>query len=219
MMAPADYRIGINRRKRVLHLISSMFLLALKLASSASLGWTLQRTTSGTGWCSGASSKSSTYLIVSCPLARSAGCGSALQGRPATLTTRGRRGPFSRTDSSILAIWPSCDLTTGYVARTHQGRHQRAREQVFLGIHRGAVGRTPWRQWRLSILRIHVVIETSTSIDSGRLTAAINQQLAELPRRVHYLTAPPRNQMGKVLRQEVRLKVIDSTLKSRQNSL
>jgi len=66
---------------------------------------------------------------------------------------------------------------------------------------------------------ILVVIETSSSIDSGRLTAAINQQLAGIPRRVRYVATLPRNQMGKVLRQEVRVKAIESALKSRQDSL
>ena len=58
---------------------------------------------------------------------------------------------------------------------------------------------------------IHVVVETSTPIDSERLIAALNQELHRFHRGcVHYVTALPRNQMGKVLRQAVRAKAIAS---------
>ena len=58
---------------------------------------------------------------------------------------------------------------------------------------------------------MHVVIEAPTPIDSERLTAAINQEFRGFYRaHVHYVAALPRNQMGKVLRQAVRAKVIAS---------
>jgi acyl-coenzyme A synthetase/AMP-(fatty) acid ligase len=58
---------------------------------------------------------------------------------------------------------------------------------------------------------IHVVIETPTPIDSERLFAALNQALRGFHRgHVHCIAVLPRNQMGKVLRQAVRAKVIAS---------
>ena len=58
---------------------------------------------------------------------------------------------------------------------------------------------------------ICVVIETSTQIDSERLIAAINQKFPGDHRvRVSYVANLPRNEMGKVSRQEVRTKAIDS---------
>jgi acyl-coenzyme A synthetase/AMP-(fatty) acid ligase len=58
---------------------------------------------------------------------------------------------------------------------------------------------------------IHLVVETSTPIDSERLSAVLSQELRGFPRaRVHFAAALPRNQMGKVLRQEVRAQAIAS---------
>jgi acyl-CoA synthetase (AMP-forming)/AMP-acid ligase II len=58
---------------------------------------------------------------------------------------------------------------------------------------------------------IHVAIETPTAIDSERLIAAINQELRGFQRaRFHFVAALPRNEMGKVLRQAVRAKIIAS---------
>jgi acyl-CoA synthetase (AMP-forming)/AMP-acid ligase II len=55
---------------------------------------------------------------------------------------------------------------------------------------------------------IHVVVETPTPIEPERLNAAINQELRGFHRaHVHYVAALPRNEMGKVLRQEIRAKV------------
>ena len=64
---------------------------------------------------------------------------------------------------------------------------------------------------------IHVVLETPKPIDSERLIAALKQELRGFHRgrvlgfhrgRVHYVATLPRNDMGKVLRQEVRAQVI-----------
>src|SRR5262249_21950516 len=56
---------------------------------------------------------------------------------------------------------------------------------------------------------IHVVLETPTPVDSERLIAAIRKELRRFHRaRVHYVATLPRNEMGKVLRQEVRAQVI-----------
>jgi acyl-coenzyme A synthetase/AMP-(fatty) acid ligase len=56
---------------------------------------------------------------------------------------------------------------------------------------------------------IHVVLETPKPIDSERLIAALKQELRGFHRgRVHYVATLPRNEMGKVLRQEVRAQVI-----------
>src|SRR5262249_22005238 len=53
---------------------------------------------------------------------------------------------------------------------------------------------------------LHVVLETAKPIDSERLTAALKQELRGLRgphrARVHYVATLPRNEMGKVLRQE-----------------
>ncbi len=58
---------------------------------------------------------------------------------------------------------------------------------------------------------IHVVVEAPAPIDSERLNAAVNQELKGFHRaHIHYIAALPRNQMGKVLRQAVRAKVIAS---------
>ena len=58
---------------------------------------------------------------------------------------------------------------------------------------------------------IHAVVETPTPIDSGRLTAAINRELGGVHQtRVHHVAALPRNEMGKVLRQEVQANAIAS---------
>jgi acyl-coenzyme A synthetase/AMP-(fatty) acid ligase len=57
----------------------------------------------------------------------------------------------------------------------------------------------------------HVVVETSTPIDSERLTAAFKQELRGFPQaRVYFAAALPRNEMGKVLRQAVRAQAIAS---------
>src|SRR5262249_23302811 len=56
---------------------------------------------------------------------------------------------------------------------------------------------------------IHVVLETPKPIDSERLIAAIRKELDTFRRApVHYVATLPRNEMGKVLRQEVRAQVI-----------
>ena len=56
---------------------------------------------------------------------------------------------------------------------------------------------------------LHVVIESSTPIDSDRLIAALNTALNGFHRAlVHYVTALHRNEMGKMLRKEVRAKVV-----------
>ena len=63
---------------------------------------------------------------------------------------------------------------------------------------------------------IHLVVETPTPIDSERLNAAINQELRGFQRaRFHFVATLPRNEMGKVLRQAVRAKVIASQPMSR----
>jgi len=55
----------------------------------------------------------------------------------------------------------------------------------------------------------HVVLETSTPIDRERLKAALKKELPGFPRtRVYYVAEFPRNQMGKLLRQELRAKAI-----------
>ena len=56
---------------------------------------------------------------------------------------------------------------------------------------------------------IHVVVETSTPIDSERLTVALNQELRGFHRaHVHFVEALPRNPMGKVLRHAVQAQAI-----------
>jgi acyl-CoA synthetase (AMP-forming)/AMP-acid ligase II len=57
---------------------------------------------------------------------------------------------------------------------------------------------------------VHVVIETRKRIDSEQLIAAIKQELPGAFRRTHfyYFAALPRNELGKVMRQEVRAKAI-----------
>jgi acyl-CoA synthetase (AMP-forming)/AMP-acid ligase II len=55
----------------------------------------------------------------------------------------------------------------------------------------------------------HVVLETPKPIDSERLIAALKQELGGFhPAHVYYVATLPRNDMGKVLRQEVRAQVI-----------
>jgi acyl-CoA synthetase (AMP-forming)/AMP-acid ligase II len=52
---------------------------------------------------------------------------------------------------------------------------------------------------------IHLVVETPAPLDPARLTRAIRETLSGFPRaRVHYVTALPRNAMGKILRAEAR---------------
>jgi acyl-coenzyme A synthetase/AMP-(fatty) acid ligase len=56
---------------------------------------------------------------------------------------------------------------------------------------------------------IHVVIETPKTIDSERLIPALKQELRGFDRaHIHYVATLPPNDMGKVLRQEVRAQVI-----------
>ena len=56
---------------------------------------------------------------------------------------------------------------------------------------------------------VHVVVETPSPIESERLITVLNRELAGFPRaRVHYLASLPRNQMGKVLRQAVRTRIV-----------
>jgi acyl-coenzyme A synthetase/AMP-(fatty) acid ligase len=58
---------------------------------------------------------------------------------------------------------------------------------------------------------IHVVLETPKPIDSERLIAALKQELRGFHRgRVYYVATLPRNDTGKVLRQEVRAQAITS---------
>jgi acyl-coenzyme A synthetase/AMP-(fatty) acid ligase len=59
---------------------------------------------------------------------------------------------------------------------------------------------------------IHVVIETPTPYNSERLTAVLSQEFGGGFRRacVHCVAALPRNEMGKIMRQAIRTKVISS---------
>jgi acyl-coenzyme A synthetase/AMP-(fatty) acid ligase len=58
---------------------------------------------------------------------------------------------------------------------------------------------------------IHVVVETPTLIDTGRLVDALSRELRGFAQaNVHHAVALPRNQMGKLLRQAVRAQVIGS---------
>jgi acyl-coenzyme A synthetase/AMP-(fatty) acid ligase len=63
---------------------------------------------------------------------------------------------------------------------------------------------------------IHVVLETPKPIDSARLIAALKQEFRAYHHRgrVHYVATLPRNDMGKVLRQEVRAQVIADLIRS-----
>jgi acyl-coenzyme A synthetase/AMP-(fatty) acid ligase len=66
---------------------------------------------------------------------------------------------------------------------------------------------------------IHVIIETSNSINSERVMAALKRELHGLDRAcIRQVAALPRNQMGKVLRQEVRADVIASQTDSFERS-
>jgi acyl-CoA synthetase (AMP-forming)/AMP-acid ligase II len=56
---------------------------------------------------------------------------------------------------------------------------------------------------------IHVVVESLVPIDTEQLNAAIKKELRGVAQaHVHYMTALPRNEMGKVSRQEIRTKLI-----------
>jgi len=58
---------------------------------------------------------------------------------------------------------------------------------------------------------IHVVVETPTLIDTGRLVDALSHELRGFAQaNVHHAVALPRNQMGKLLRQAVRAQVMGS---------
>jgi acyl-coenzyme A synthetase/AMP-(fatty) acid ligase len=58
---------------------------------------------------------------------------------------------------------------------------------------------------------IHVVIESSKPIDKGQLNAAIKKELPGVERaHVHYMVALPRNEVGKLSRREVRVKMVGS---------
>jgi acyl-CoA synthetase (AMP-forming)/AMP-acid ligase II len=61
----------------------------------------------------------------------------------------------------------------------------------------------------------HVIIETTKPIDSEQLTATVKQELPDGFHRLHFYSfaALPRNELGKVLRQEVRAKAIASQSK------
>ena len=64
---------------------------------------------------------------------------------------------------------------------------------------------------------LHVAIETSAPLDSKRLDAALKRALEEYPKtpiRVRYMSALPRNHMGKVERQTVRARVTASLSKA-----
>ena len=58
---------------------------------------------------------------------------------------------------------------------------------------------------------VHIVLETSAPFDGERLKAALQKELPGLLRIRAYCVAEfPRNQMGKLLRQELRAKAIAS---------
>jgi acyl-CoA synthetase (AMP-forming)/AMP-acid ligase II len=62
----------------------------------------------------------------------------------------------------------------------------------------------------------HVVVETAKPIDADQLKATVKQELPDDFQRIHFyaFAALPRNELGKVLRQEVRAKAIASRSKS-----
>jgi len=58
---------------------------------------------------------------------------------------------------------------------------------------------------------IHVVVESANPIDSRQLNAAIKKELRGVEHaHVHYMVALPRNEVGKLSRQEVRAKMVGS---------
>jgi len=60
---------------------------------------------------------------------------------------------------------------------------------------------------------VHVVFESSTPMESERLVSVVRQELRGFPRaRIHYVAVLSRNEMGKVLRQEVRAQVVAGQL-------